>query len=343
MDAPEREPTVNTGMARFLFAASLACACTSTGQGERAVEQTAPQTSIARSCEPCALRTIATASFAYEVAMDESAVYWVSDEGLVTAPRAGGEPRVLLREASHDGLAISRDAAFVCRVGEGGPRSVERVPKSGGEAVAVAEASDCELGVVGDHLYFPVLSGDRDRLARVPLHGGPVETLGSPTLPISQIIGDATHVYWRDDGAIRRYSLADDGVESFVDAPGWGPITLTATHLVWAQGSTPGGATVLCAPKHGDRGAITIATGQKALDLTSDGSRVVWTDQHRWVRWDPATPATIASFAVPESVTSIAIDGTTVAFNRFARTGRIDIIDTCGCGPDVLSPDPPRP
>jgi hypothetical protein len=171
-----------------------------------------------------------------------------------------------------------------------------------------------------------------------------VERIGGATPPISQIVGDETHVYWQDELAIRRASRADGTVEMFFDKPdGWGPLVLTATHVVWAQGKDPAGSPVLRKKKQGGGSPETIAAMQRASDLASDGTRVYWTDSRRWVRWDPATPETRTSFAVPQFVSSIAVDGTTVAFNRFTDKGGIDVLDTCGCGSDVLVPDAAPP
>jgi len=297
------------------------------------------EVAAAPTCAPCVPRALASSSFPSRLALDATHVYWTADGTLVAASRIGGGSRELAHDVSGDSLALSTDAVFGCRRREDLDVAVVKVPKTGGERIDVATATECELAVVGDHLYFPLRErGLHKRLARLPLRGGEAELVGERTTVLSDIVGDATHVYWLEDGAIRRLPLAVRGAETFVaEARGrLGPMVLTATHVVWVQDTD-----VMRKAKVGSAKPERIANLQDVLDLASDGTRVFWASvaDRRWVRYDPAT-ATLETFAVPEGTSSIEVDDKTVVFNRFARTGRIDLVDTCGCGPDILVPEP---
>lgn len=293
---------------------------------------------VANACEPCTPRTLASVPHPTRLAMDATHVFWIAEKSLLAAPRAGGGLRKLVHDVVSDALVLADAAVFTCRARSDSDRDVVRVAKTGADQSVVATVPRCELAVAGGHLYLPRREKNRMQLVRMPVAGGTVETFADTNAGLSAIVADATHLYWMDEDAIHRRALAGGATETILEGAKerLGALTLTTTHVVWVSGTD-----IVRTPKSGGGTPERLANLQDVLGLASDGTRVYWASvaDRRWTRLDPTT-GTVETYSLREGASSIAVDGTTVAFNRFDRSGRVELLDTCGCGADVLAASP---
>jgi hypothetical protein len=129
------------------------------------------------------------------LAVDDEHVYFahytIEGEGLLRVPKAGGSTTVFLAGIGYLSAAVDETDVYVSVMGMRAP--ILRVPKAGGEAITFVEEQDNPTGLVARNgmLYWITLGtvdGDGAAIRKVPLAGGPLETVAA-NLP--SIIGYA--------------------------------------------------------------------------------------------------------------------------------------------------------
>ena len=115
---------------------------------------------------------IASAVVPFEIALGDTAVFWMDAPGLMTAPKTGG-------------AAMSLASGFIS------------LPPAG-------------LAVNAITVYFSAGPPNAPGISDVPINGGPVSSLASTTIGGGPVAVDATRVYWADSsGAV--YATAQSG------------------------------------------------------------------------------------------------------------------------------------
>ena len=132
-------------------------------------------------------------------------------------PRAGGQAtRVTRMKRGARHLFLTADAHNVYFPE---PDRLAKVPLAGGEASTVAKGvSPWAAMSDGEHVYFPDSSEGRGAIKRVPVGGGPVETLATGAWSPTAMTLDATAVWFvcadRENGAIYRVPKAGGHAEA---------------------------------------------------------------------------------------------------------------------------------
>jgi hypothetical protein len=156
--------------------------------------------------------SLVTPGDAFLVAVDDAAVYASqtppTGEALVSAPKSGGAPTVLVPTVHAMNLAIDDQYLYWVQWNDSGSNSsVMRVPKTGGAASVVVSGltAPSNLAVDASHVYFTLgaIPGATQAVMRVPKAGGAAEALytGSAT---GALVVDTHSVYWAAKNALMR-------------------------------------------------------------------------------------------------------------------------------------------
>jgi sugar lactone lactonase YvrE len=149
---------------------------------------------------------------AFLVAVDDATIYASqtppTGDALISAPKSGGAPTVLVSTANAMNLAVDDRYLYWVQWNDNGSNSsVMRVPKAGGAASVVVSGltAPSNIAVDASHVYFTVgaLPGATQAVMRVPKAGGAAEALytGSAT---GALVVDARSVYWSAENALMR-------------------------------------------------------------------------------------------------------------------------------------------
>ena len=158
---------------------------------------------------------IATQSFGFigiagvpSITVDNTTVYWSFSPGfgigfLYKAPITGGTPMFLTGANQPSDIAL--DSNFIYWAEDnGGPdvtQGIRKVPLSGGDVTTVTTLGiPLALAVVGSEVYFSYFDffSGGNRIGRVSTEGGAVIDLVSTVSRASDIVADATHLYWTE-------------------------------------------------------------------------------------------------------------------------------------------------
>jgi hypothetical protein len=290
----------------------------------------------------CTVERIHSGDHPSHLAVDSTHLYFVQGSALHRIARTGGVPEVVVEDVSWAAPVVRDQAIYTCRNGANLRVDLLRLGKDGSPPQVIAQPTNhnCQLAVLGEHVYFP----DRDAswqtwLARVPISGGAVEQLVQLERSLDGLLADDSHVYFRTEADdIRRFDPNTRKSELLVERrTDTSSLGLTDTHVVWMEHSN-----LLRMPKHGTPGVPElVVTFQDALEFTTDGPNLYWASvvDQGWRRLAPDGKS-LVSYAVPAGSSSIVVDGTRVWWTEFTRDGGIFTLDTRGCGDDVLVPTP---
>jgi hypothetical protein len=222
-------------------------------------------------------RIVARAQAFFDLAVSGDRVFWSETRGIAVAPRAGGAPIYLSRQAPRPPARLAVDATAVTW-GDGAevfmdspPHTAElsTVPVGGGArkpAHAWGNADAATLLGDGSALYWAESNFEdkADRLdvvslARTP--GAKKVTLGKVPSGVSRVAQDDANVYFATwdpltkDGAITRVSKAGTGADVVGKPKGQATgLAITASRIVWAEPGSPSGSRVLALAKPPPRG-----------------------------------------------------------------------------------------
>ena len=150
---------------------------------------------------------VAPARSAFQIALGDTAVFWIEPSGLMTAPKTGG-------------AAMSLASGFIS------------LPPAG-------------LAVNATTVYFSAGPPNAPEISDVPINGGPVGSLASTQASIGggPVAVDATRVYWADSsGAV--YAAPQSGGTATLLATGQDNVDAIAVDesaVYWLVNGSPGG------------------------------------------------------------------------------------------------------
>lgn len=339
---------------------SLLVGCWAPPAAERVVEQAAPapaevvaeppatapaepvveSTPAPAGPAPCKVEQLYAGSRPHALAVDATHVYFVEGSTLSRLPRTGGPPQQLIDRVESEPPMLVDDELIVCRRDARYDVGLLRVAKDGSRTVPIGTADECKLARVGQHLYFPInVDGYKPWLARKPVTGGAVEQLLALDRSLTEIVADASHVYFTTgrDNLYRFDPATRTSTQLATERAGMMELGITATQLAWLEY-----ANLMRMPKSGPLAQPqVVANFQDVLSFASSGDELYWASvgERSWRR-HVAGDANLRTFAVPAGSSSIAVDGKRVFWNAFDKQGGIYTLDTSTCGDDVLVPSP---
>jgi hypothetical protein len=198
---------------------------------------------------------------AHLIAVDATHLYWLDDDGVGSAPKAGGPPETLVPHPDrpiegYDGIAAGGGFVYWSVWSYGMGRTFWRVPSTGGAATLLyvdpSGASMTRFAIDGGYLYWAGEDRGWDgALHRVPVGGGAIETVVPGGALGSGAVGA---------GGGRVYFVAGDRM------------TVGAARPVMSLESAPeaGGTTATIAP----------AAGNYLDEVALDGGDVFWDEEN---------------------------------------------------------------
>lgn len=140
-----------------------------------------------------------------DIVVDDSRVYWMSLVRIMSLPKIGFTDAgvAVLFDRPDGGVDLLRGLAVADRLYVLMGERVIAVPKGGGDASVLADApatgdnKPATLVLAGSDVYFTRPA--KGIVARVPMGGGPVETIASGQPTPSALTVDAQFVYWSND------------------------------------------------------------------------------------------------------------------------------------------------
>lgn len=145
------------------------------------------------------------------LALDESDLYFRSNQGMIKLPKGGGQPTVLLaRTESQNISGACVDATHVyfnLETATLGKYAVARIAKTGGapETIGPVANSTAHLALSGSHVYFfRAVSMLADALAKVPKTGGQPETVDGAGYHTAYLTVSGGDVYFTDVATLYR-------------------------------------------------------------------------------------------------------------------------------------------
>lgn len=223
----------------------------------------------------------------YLIATDNGFVYWTAQGVLRRAPASGAGPAETVTSSNVAAFAV--DGGFVYYL-DSSEKTLSKVAVTGGVPVQLAsyENNAYGLAVHGGQVYF----SNTDHLRRVPVNGGPVETVLEDAYSAAAVAVDDANIYWTSNRD-----------ETFADPP--------STHRTARLTKTPlaGGANV-------DMGSAYSTL------LALSGDRLAW---HSWATISTAlTTGTSKDLdRSTSSIDPIAIDDQFVYWANFHEIFRI--------------------
>lgn len=178
------------------------------------------------------------------IVADGDDVYFLSIEGLLHVPAAGGVPYDVVSPAGaiiYPSIAYDADHLYWTDYGQ--PGAVRRVAKAGGASEVLGQGDNFPSGLVvrGGTAYWTALADDAIRSS--PVAGGGVTTFASTKGPRLAIAADDTFLYWLAEGEapmpLMKQPLAGGAAESLGaainDAGSWPTnLAVDATHVYFA-------------------------------------------------------------------------------------------------------------
>ncbi len=148
--------------------------------------------------------TVASAVGPFQIALGDTAVFWMEPQGLMTAPKAGGMALALTRPSPTlptDGLAVNATTVYFTGGPPDGQPGVSEVPVGGGPTAIVSEDPSLPGGgpIALDQarVYWADMSGS---VYAAPLAGGPPILLATGQDNVDAIAVDDAAVYWLVNG-----------------------------------------------------------------------------------------------------------------------------------------------
>jgi hypothetical protein len=197
-------------------------------------------------CEPgapaVAVAPLPADEESFQLVVDDDYAYWVDvTNGVVRAPKAGGEAVTLPGTANAWQIALDADSLYICmNVLDGSPAPLVRAAKDGSDPVTLATSPACDaVALGGDQVFWAggtsILRADKT-------------TGAAPTVVCATDASGQTHGYVEAlaTGGAGVWWIQNDGTEEgtssiFAVEPGGGPVTTVALHDV-SQGLAMAGA-----------------------------------------------------------------------------------------------------
>jgi hypothetical protein len=147
---------------------------------------------------------VAPAVAPFQIALSDTAVFWLGPQGLMTAPKTGGAAVALTRPGPtipNNGLAVNSTAVYFTG-GLPGTPGVSEVPLGGGAVVVVSQSASSSFGggpiaVDATRAYWADISGS---VYAAPLSGGSAIVLATGQDNVDAIAVDDDAVYWLVNG-----------------------------------------------------------------------------------------------------------------------------------------------
>ena len=291
-------------------------------------------------CPKNAPVVLATAPLPWDMALDDTHVYWVTTTSTGSVQRiakSGGAvqtlaanldyPRSIFVDGSHVYYGV--DGSLT-----GSPAgAVYRVVKSGGPSVPLVADGGRHQGIVADatHVYWTEF--DKDLVRRVPLAGGSVEDFSTTAKRPAQIAVDGSHVYWAtfDGGRIEKQPKSGGTPSSpqlvSTTSAQAESIAVDSTWVVWGESA----ARAWKIPVAGGTKSALEAAPKYIGGVALYGSGVYWTiyglgANGASVRTMPAAGGAATSLTLGTPLThakAIAVDESCVYFSQYSLAGNI--------------------
>lgn len=212
------------------------------------------------------------------LALQGSSLYFVTAEGIISLPLAGGAPVILAPPTYVDSLVA--DATNLYWISE---HDVMKMPLVGGEPVTLASSlgSPRSLTLDATHLYWanvgtldtskPSADGS---IMMLPMSGGVPTTLASAQDDPRNIVVDRSSVYWGTSTAIMKVALPGGTPTILVSGAERPCLAVDDAHVYWtnALSSTSGGSVWKVPREGGTPTKLAVAQsypGTIAVDATS--------------------------------------------------------------------------
>ena len=289
---------------------------------------------------PCKVEQLYAGSRPHSLAVDATHVYFMEGSMLSRLPRTGGAVEQLISSVESVPPVLVDDQLIVCRDNDRYDVTLLRVAKDNSRRDSIGTADECKLARIGQHLYFPInVDGYKPWLARKPVTGGAVEQLLALDRSLTEIVADASHVYYTtlDDNLYRFDPATRTSTQLATERAGMMELGITATQLAWLEHGN-----LMRMPKSGPPAQPqVVANFQDVLSFASSGDDLYWASitERSWRR-HVVGDANLRTFAVPTGSTDIVVDGKRVFWNALDKQGGIYTLDTSACGDDVLVPSP---
>jgi hypothetical protein len=151
-----------------------------------------------------ATTTVASAAGAFQIALGDSAVYWLAPQGLMTAPKTGGAAVTLASgflPLPTNGLAVNGAAVYFTSGPPSGQPGISEIGLDGGAIAVVAPTPPAVGGgpvaLDATRVYWADMSGS---VYAAPLTGGTATLLATGQVNVVSIAVDESAVYWLVNG-----------------------------------------------------------------------------------------------------------------------------------------------
>jgi hypothetical protein len=226
------------------------------------------------------------------LAIDDHHLYIATDRSLYRAPRAGGEPVLLVENYGNVmALAVRDDALYVL-----GRETLDEVPTAGGEVTRLATLSSVDnvrfpvknLVLREDGIYVASAAQARDGeglVLRVPYAGGEATPVHRGAYWPYFIEGDHTGIYWTAAAypdmtaspPTRLYHLADGAAApvELATVSTSGEFEVNPVGFYWTDNAR---RAILAVPHDGDGGELSLfETEQPPVIIAADARGLAWT------------------------------------------------------------------
>jgi hypothetical protein len=210
-------------------------------------------------------------------ALDATSVYFPQQDGIQAVARSGGAVREIVSGTSAESLVVANGFLYWEETPSAGPITVKKAPVGGGAATTIALPD----GQAGD-VIEPVVAASTDavyaslalqKLARIPLDGGPVTAVASPPV-VHGIAFDADTIYFAAGQTVVAMSKNGGAPQELAAGTAFSGVAVDEA-FVYAVDDTADGR-VLKIPKHGGAASVVAAHQGGPHTIAVDGVSIYW-------------------------------------------------------------------